>query len=93
MIWPYPKYHQIERLVSESIYEDSKSDHNEDESEEEVPKVSESLRATKILLRFIEFHIDYSATLQDSITNIENVIFIVSSNERKQCKKADYFSK
>ena len=75
-----PSDSEIVASVSGSINEDSESDDNEDEYEEEVPKVSEALSAIKTLWRFVEFHTDYSETLQSSIINIENVIFIGSCN-------------
>ena len=74
---------KIVASVSGSINENSERDDNEDEYEEEVPKVFEALSAIKTLWRLVEFRTDYSETLQSSIINIENVIFIVSCNQRK----------
>ena len=88
-----PSDSEIVASVSGTVNEDSESDNNEDEYEEQVPKVSEALSAIKTLSRFVEFHTDYSETLQSSIMNIENVIFTVSCNQRKQQKITDYFSK
>lgn len=88
-----PSDSEIVAAVSGLINEDNESDDNEDESEEEVPKISEAMSAIKTLSRFVEFHTDYSETLQSSITNIENVIFGVSCNQRKQRKITDFFSK
>lgn len=91
---PYktPFDNEIVVSVYESIYVDNESDGNQNEREEEIPKVSEVLSTTKTLLWFVEFLTDYSKILQNSITNIESVIFTVSYNQRKQ-QKTNYFSK
>lgn len=58
-----------------------------------MSKVIEAYSTIINLSCFVEFHSDYSETLQNSITNVENLILTVIDNQGKQRKVTGYFSK
>lgn len=58
-----------------------------------MSNVTEVYSAIRNLSCFVKFHSDYPETLQYYITNVENVMLIVISNQEKQRKIIHYFSK